>query len=142
MLAEPDPHMAKRLRERLLTDTSAAGSPSVIEAPAEDLPFDDGSFDTVVATLVLCTVEDPLARAGRDAARPGRGRLAALPRARAQSAHRRAWWQDRLERPWGFFAGGCHPNRATDELLAGAGFWIDQPGASPKLPKARRSCGR
>src|SRR4051794_27163174 len=59
VLAEPDPNMAQRLRERLTEDGTAAGSPSVIEAPAEELPFDDGSFDVVVATLVLCTVENP-----------------------------------------------------------------------------------
>jgi len=60
VLAEPDPNMAKLLRERLEREGTPAGSPSVIEAPAEDLPFDDGSFDVVVATLVLCTVENPV----------------------------------------------------------------------------------
>jgi ubiquinone/menaquinone biosynthesis C-methylase UbiE len=59
ILAEPDPHMATRLRSRLAEERTSAVRPSVIEAPAEDLPFDDGSFDTVVATLVFCTVEDP-----------------------------------------------------------------------------------
>ena len=51
--------MAARLRKRLADQGTAAGHPSVIEAAAEELPFDDGSFDTVVATLVLCTVDDP-----------------------------------------------------------------------------------
>ena len=37
----------------------------------------------------------------------------------------RSWWQDRLERPWGVVAGGCHPNRPTGDSLAEAGFWID-----------------
>ena len=59
VLAEPDPNMAKLLRERLDREGTAAGHASVIEVPAEELPFDDGSFDVVVATLVLCTVEDP-----------------------------------------------------------------------------------
>jgi hypothetical protein len=48
-----------------------------------------------------------------------------------------AWWQDRLERPWGWIAGGCHPNRATDQLLAGAGFWIEQLDRD-RLPRAPR----
>jgi ubiquinone/menaquinone biosynthesis C-methylase UbiE len=136
VLCEPDPHMAKRLRDRLIGDGTRAGSPSVIEAPAEDLPFDDGSFDVVVATLVLCTVEDP-AKAIAEARRVlvEDGRLLFMEHVRS-SSRRLARWQDRLERPWGFFAGGCHPNRATDQLLAGAGFWIDslERTRMPKTP--------
>ena len=137
VLAEPDPHMASRLRERLASEGSAAGRPSVIEAPAEDLPFDDGSFDVVVATLVLCTVDDP-ARALAEVRRVlvEGGRFLYLEHVRSPRP-RLARWQDRLERPWGFFAGGCHPNRATDEALAGAGFWIDSLERD-RLPKAPR----
>src|SRR5690349_995186 len=60
VLCEPDPHMARRLRERLDREGTRAANVFVIEAPAEDLPFDDGSFDAIVAVLVLCTVEDPV----------------------------------------------------------------------------------
>src|SRR5262249_20676108 len=106
VLAEPDPHMASRLRERLQEEGTAAGNPSVIEAAAEDLPFDDGSFDTVVATLVLCTVQDP-DRAVSEIRRVlvEGGKLLFLEHVRSDSK-RLARWQDRLERPWGFFAGG------------------------------------
>jgi SAM-dependent methyltransferase len=140
ILAEPDPHMATRLRSRLAEEGTSAGRPSVIEASAEDLPFDDGSFDTVVATLVFCTVEDP-ERAIAEARRVlvEGGRLLYIEHVRSSSP-RLAWWQDRLERPWGFFAGGCHPNRPTDQLVAGAGFWIDhlERGALPKAPRIAR----
>jgi ubiquinone/menaquinone biosynthesis C-methylase UbiE len=135
VMTEPDPHMASRLREKLVKEGTAAGKPSVVVAPAEDLPFDDGSFDTVVATLVLCTVTDQqraLAEARRVLVEGGR--LLFIEHVRSHS-HRRAWWQDRLERPWGFFAAGCHPNRATDQSLADAGFWIDSIERT-KLPKA------
>ena len=137
VMLEPDPHMAGRLRERLEREGTAADKASVIVGPAEDLPFDDGSFDTVVATLVLCTVEDP-SRAVAEARRVlvEGGRLLYLEHVRGQSP-RLARWQDRLERPWGFFAAGCHPNRATDQLLAGAGFWIDSLERD-RLPKAPR----
>lgn len=135
VLAEPDPHMAKILRERLQRDGTAAGKPFVIESPAEELPFDDGSFDVVVATLVLCTVEDPvraLAEVRRVLVEGGRF----LYIEHVRSARRGlARWQDWLERPWGWIAGGCHPNRATDQLLAGAGFFIDSLERD-KLPKA------
>jgi ubiquinone/menaquinone biosynthesis C-methylase UbiE len=135
VLCEPNPNMVGRLRERLANEGTRAGNASVIEAPAEDLPFDDGSFDAVVATLVFCTVEDPL-RAIAETRRVlvEGGRFLFLEHVRG-SSRRLSWWQDRLERPWGFFAGGCHPNRATDQLLAGAGFWIDSMERS-KLPKA------
>ncbi len=108
----------------------------MIEAPAEDLPFDDGSFDTVVATLVLCTVADPersLAEARRVLVEGGA--LLFLEHVRSQNP-RRAWWQDRLERPWGALMGGCHPNRPTADTLAGAGLHIEQldRGSFPSSP--------
>jgi ubiquinone/menaquinone biosynthesis C-methylase UbiE len=135
VLAEPDPNMAKLLRERLEREGTPAGNPSVIEAAAEELPFDDGSFDVVVATLVLCTVENPV-RAVAEARRVlvEGGRFLYLEHVRSARPGL-ARWQDWLERPWGKFAGGCHPNRATDQLLAGAGFWIDSLERD-KLPKA------
>jgi ubiquinone/menaquinone biosynthesis C-methylase UbiE len=140
VLAEPDPYMARRLRERLAKEGTRAHDASVIEASAEDLPFDDGSFDAVVATLVLCTVESP-ARALIEARRVlvEGGKLLYLEHIRSHNP-RLARWQDRLERPWGFIAAGCHPNRATDQLLAGAGFWIDsmERGRLPKAPPIAR----
>jgi ubiquinone/menaquinone biosynthesis C-methylase UbiE len=135
VMTEPDPHMAERLRERLARDETQAGNPSVMEASAEELPFDDGSFDTVVATLVLCTVEHP-DRAVSEVRRVlvEGGKLLFIEHVRS-SSHRLARWQDRLERPWGVFAGGCHPNRPTEQLLAGAGLWIDRLDRT-RLPKA------
>ena len=56
VLSEPEPGMAKRLDESLKPD---AGSGEVVSAAAEPLPFGDGSFDAVVATMVFCTASDP-----------------------------------------------------------------------------------
>jgi ubiquinone/menaquinone biosynthesis C-methylase UbiE len=105
---EPDPHMAKQLRAR-----ADASFVEVVEAPAERLPVPDASADTVVSTLVLCTVRDPaaaLAEVDR-VLRPG-GQLLLYEHVRAEDEGL-ARWQDRLERPWGWLAGGCHPNRDT-----------------------------
>jgi ubiquinone/menaquinone biosynthesis C-methylase UbiE len=126
VLTEPDPHMARRLREHLEREPPAPRSVEVVETGAEDLPFDDGSFDTVVATLVFCTIPDP-ARAAAEARRVlvEGGELLFIEHVRSQRPGL-ARWQDRLERPWGWVSGGCHPNRATDDTLAGAGFWIDR----------------
>ena len=54
-LTEPEPPMLKRLRKRA---ADVAPTATVLRAPAEDLPFDDNTFDVVVSTLVLCGVSD------------------------------------------------------------------------------------
>jgi ubiquinone/menaquinone biosynthesis C-methylase UbiE len=136
VLSEPDPHMARRMREKL-----AASPPtppySVVEAGAQELPFEDDSFDTVVSTLVLCTVPEPH-RALSEAARVlrGGGRLLLIEHVRDPEEGGLARWQDRLERPWGWFAAGCHPNRDARASLAAAGFETDGlvPFRLPSVP--------
>jgi ubiquinone/menaquinone biosynthesis C-methylase UbiE len=126
ILAEPDPHMAVRLRERLAEEPPAPERVEVIGAGAEELPYDDGSVDTIVSTLVLCTVPDgPASIAEARRVLRADGKLLFIEHVRSDSKAG-AWWQDRVERPWGFFAGGCHPNRDTAEALAGAGFGLDR----------------
>lgn len=116
VLTEPDPHMAKRLRAR----AAANRIPSeVVEAGAEQLPLDDGSFDTIVATLVLCTVDDP-PRAVAEAARLLKpdGQFLLIEHVRDVGGSRRARWQDRLQPPWTWIGAGCHPNRDTSTTLS------------------------
>jgi ubiquinone/menaquinone biosynthesis C-methylase UbiE len=113
-LTEPAAPMLPKL-ERRLRKANLDGE--VVVATAEELPFDDDSFDTVVSTLVLCTVDDPR-RAIEETARvlrPG-GKLLFLEHIRADT-RRLARWQDRLHRPWHAFAAGCHANRPTVDLL-------------------------
>jgi SAM-dependent methyltransferase len=123
VLTEPDPHMAKRLRAHLAENPPAPDPVQVVEAPAESLPFGDASFDSVVSTLVFCSVEDPagVAREVKRVLRP-EGRLVYLEHVRDPNEGGVARWQDRLERPWGWVAGGCHPNRPTERVFAEAGF--------------------
>jgi ubiquinone/menaquinone biosynthesis C-methylase UbiE len=115
VLSEPEPAMRAALARRV----ARAGRPArVVAAPAEALPFADGTFDTVVSTMVLCTVQDtPAAIAeARRVLKPG-GRLLFAEHVRAQSP-RLARWQDRLARPWAAFAQGCRCNLETEALLA------------------------
>jgi SAM-dependent methyltransferase len=89
--------------------------PEVVTARAavEELPYEDGSFDTVVASLLLCSVADPdraLAEIRR-VLRPG-GQYLFLEHVRSNDP-KIARRQDRLERLWGVVAFGCHPNRDT-----------------------------
>lgn len=120
VLTEPDPGMVKRL-ERRLRDSSTLGT--VVTAPAEQLPFEDGSFDTVVATMVFCTVSHPQAalREIRRVLTPG-GRLLFIEHVRADPGSRLETWQNRLYRPWRAFAYGCRCNQHTLELLGAAGL--------------------
>jgi ubiquinone/menaquinone biosynthesis C-methylase UbiE len=122
VLAEPSPHMAKRLRARAEARQPPA---DVVEASAERLPFEDSSFDTAVFTLVLCTVPDPAAalREVVRVLRPG-AKLLFLEHVRSESP-RTARWQDRLERPWRFFGAGCHCNRDTEATIARSGLAIE-----------------
>jgi len=122
VVSEPDAAMSRRLRRRVARAGSAA---VVVAAPAERLPFDDASFDTVVSTMVLCTVTDARAavREVRRVLRPD-GRLLFIEHVRADSAQL-ARWQDRLARPWRVFAMGCRANQPTLELLAAGELRID-----------------
>ena len=133
VLAEPDPHMLRKLRPKL---SRVGGEVSAIQAPAEQLPFEDDSFDTAVFTLVLCTVPDPraaLAEAAR-VLRPG-GKLLFVEHVRAQDPGL-ARWQDRLEKPWRFLADGCHCNRDTVGLIEASAFELEkiERGDLPKAP--------
>ena len=133
VLAEPDRHMAKHLRTRV---TDSLRMADVVQAPGEDLPFPDDSFDTAVVTLVLCTAPQPervLAEIARVLV-PG-GRLLFMEHVRSDDA-RVARWQDRLHRPWKAFGNGCHCNRTTLATIEASPFEVMsvEHGEFPKAP--------
>lgn len=80
-ITEPQPPMLRRLEASVQAERPDA---KVLRAPAEDLPFGDGSFDVAVSTLVLCGVDDqPRAlRELRRVLRPG-GRLLSIEHLRS-----------------------------------------------------------
>jgi len=136
ILTEPDRFMARRARDRVADGGATPASVEVIESPAEALPVEDASVDTVVSTLVLCTVEDPERVAGEieRVLRPD-GRLLVLEHVLSQDDERLARWQHRLHTPWKWFGAGCNCDRDTPGTLAAAGFSVGSL-AREEFPKA------
>ncbi len=118
---EPDARMLRAARRR---NPGAV----LVRASAEALPFRDGAFDTVVSSLVFCTVPD----ADRGLAEVRRtlrddGRLRMVEHVRSDSRWE-ARWQDWVQPAWTRVAGGCHPNRRTEQAVERAGFVIEPDG--------------
>jgi ubiquinone/menaquinone biosynthesis C-methylase UbiE len=122
ILTEPEPGMRRELARRLERHARTA---RILDAPAECLPLGDASVDTVVSTLVLCTVDDPEG-ALREIARVLRpdGQLLFIEHVRASSRFLAAC-QRKLLKPWRGFAGGCVCNRPTIQLMRARGFTVE-----------------
>ena len=123
MVTEPEKPMVRRLQAKIASQRPDA---KVLRSPAEDLPFNDDSFDVAVSTLVLCTVDDPprALREMRRVLRPG-GRLLFIEHVRSDDP-KLARWQDRLLPLNVRVAHGCHCNRRTVDAIASAGFDVTQ----------------
>jgi len=121
VIAEPSQPMARRLEPKL----NGYRIPTrILLTPAERLPLETGSFDYVVSTLVLCTVQDPtMALAEIRRVLKSEGRLLFIEHVRSENP-RLAGWQDRLHRPWAWFGCGCQCNRRTAENIRDAGFSV------------------
>src|SRR6202008_2923438 len=92
-VTEPEPAMLRRLEQRV---AEQAPETKVVQAPAEELPFEDDSFDVAVSTLVLCGVDDQsrALQELRRVLRPG-GRLLFLEHVRSDDA-KFARFKDRM----------------------------------------------
>ena len=132
-MTEPQPPMLRRLQGKVREHAPAT---KVLRAPAEDLPFDDHTFDVAVSTLVLCGVDDqPRAlRELRRVLRPG-GRLLFIEHVRSDDPGR-ARLQDRMN--WiNRLVVCCDCNRPTLRSIQEAGFTVTQVEhmALPRAPK-------
>jgi ubiquinone/menaquinone biosynthesis C-methylase UbiE len=131
---EPDPGMRRRGEARR---QAAAVGISLVDGTAEELPVESACADTVVSTLVLCSVDDPwqVVREVRRVPKP-HGTLILIEHIRAEDR----WttrFQDLLTPVWRRIAGNCHLNRPTLGMLRDQGFKIEggQPLAvgSPRI---------
>lgn len=103
----------------------------------ENIPFEDESFDSVVCTYTLCSVEDSaqVLKELRRILKPG-GKLFFLEHGRAPEPKVQRW-QERIEPTWKVLMGGCHLTRPVCKGVEQAGFAV-QPideGYMPKMPK-------
>ncbi len=131
---DPNAKLLDGARER----ASARGwQVDIRQGVGENVPFADGSFDTVVCTYTLCSVKDP-ARVLSEVRRilAPNGMLLFLEHGRAPDAAV-ARWQQRIEPVWKPLAGGCHLTRSIGSSLRGAGFSVEPLGQSylKKTPK-------
>jgi ubiquinone/menaquinone biosynthesis C-methylase UbiE len=119
-ITEPEPSMLRRLERRVREQSPAA---KVLRVPAEDLPFEDNTFDVAVSTLVLCGVDDQAQalRELRRVLRPG-GLLIFIEHVRSDDPGL-ARWQDRLNGLIRLVA-CCDCNRRTLDSIKAEGFEV------------------
>lgn len=138
---EPSAAMRRRLERR----AEALGFPIELRGTlAGRLPAEDASCDVVLATLLLCSVDDPdaLLTEIRRVLRPG-GRFLFLEHVAAERGTRRRRWQERLTPLWSFLADGCHLDRETEARIRATGFtrvetepFAVPPGVAPAVLSA------
>ncbi len=120
---DPAPEML-RLAERVAS--SVPFDVEFLEVPADRIPLEDRSVDTVIVTYTLCTIPDTQL-ALREMARvlnPS-GQLIFCEHGAAPDASVRRW-QDLINPLWKSFGGGCHLNRLIPDLIEKGGFRIDR----------------
>ena len=118
---EPDPFMRERAGRNL---PPGRGAFHPMEGDAQALCFPDANFDTVIATLVFCTIPDAdtaLAEARRVLKPGGELRFWEHVRAHGRFGSRA---QDLITPLWKRLGGGCHPNRETLAAIRHAGFEV------------------
>lgn len=88
---------------------------------AIDLPND--SYDFVISTLVLCTVENPrqCVHQIQRILKPG-GTFVFIEHVKAKDGSLLSFIQNMIHKPWHWFFEGCHTNRDTRTLLETSGF--------------------
>jgi len=120
---EPSAGMRQKAKSRV---ESAPFDLEWLDLPAEEIPLDDKSVDTIVLTYTLCTIPDWLS-AVKQMRRvlKSSGKLLFSEHGKAPDASVKKW-QDRINPLWMKIAGGCHLNRDIPELLIEGGFNIKE----------------
>jgi len=125
-LSGVDPSAELLARTKLALESKGMTA-NFIPGIAEALPFANESFDCVVTTFTLCSVQDPHAALSevKRVLKP-RGRLLFVEHGRAPDTDAAAW-QSRIEPIWKRIAGGCHLTRPVTQAISEAGFMCNAP---------------
>lgn len=131
---DPESLLAKRVSQRIARSGRRV---HFHQLAGERLPFPDNSFDTLVCTLTLCSVQDPaqVMSEARRVLRPG-GRFLFLEH--GASPEPGVWrWQQRLNGVQKVCGGGCQLIRPTRELVAQSGLVFEQVSQYylPRVPR-------
>jgi len=134
LAVEPEPYL------RGIAERKAARSPVAItvrDGTAERLPAADGTFDAVVASLMLCSVPDQARALGEmhRVLRPG-GELRFMEHVAAQSPGQRRIQRLADATIWPACFGGCHAGRDTVAAISAAGFRVTELNRY-RLPESR-----
>jgi ubiquinone/menaquinone biosynthesis C-methylase UbiE len=123
VLTEPSHYMAQKLKAKI--SNYNLNNVEVLNDKAECLSLSDASFDTVICTLVLCSVKN-LDQALSEIYRILRpqGKLIFIEHVAAVNNPARQRWQRRLNFLWKHIADGCHTTRSTEEAIIKTGFEI------------------
>ena len=123
-LSEPDPQMRRKLHSKL--STSNTQNIQIAHWNAEQIDRPDHSFDTVVSSLVLCSVSDQQQTIDElfRVLRPG-GRLLFLEHVIATD-HKSIRWQKFYEPVWRRCSGNCHLTRDTLANIKASGLQIEK----------------
>ncbi|MCC5576294.1 class I SAM-dependent methyltransferase [Microtetraspora sp. AC03309] len=133
VVAEPDPAMRQRLRRR---KREASVPVEISSACGEELPYPDASFDAVVSTLVLCSVDD-LNRTLAEVRRVLRLTGTFVFCEHVRDTGMRGRIQDLLTPLWRRIGAGCRPNRRTQAAIEQADLvvhHIETIAPHPNLP--------
>ena len=121
-LSEPDQHMRKKLRLNIKKQNHSA---QITAWPAEQITMPDNSYDTIVSTLVLCSVacQTNSLNEIKRLLKPG-GQLIFMEHVISDNPSVLRW-QKLLEPTWSLCAGDCRLTRDTKNAIESAGFQLE-----------------